>query len=421
LAEIAEAEARDLAGESFESPRRDLVPEDPQFEPPQPRMPSKQLIHLQRRQIIKNAPNAFKPKNNGEVIPELNASDLERAEALLREIESGEIPISLKRFAQMLNVKLDAMYNYSDICDRLTAHNKRHPTSATEMIEVQLQLLATSEQIVTPEEFARSCGLSTAAIYKLYPDWKQKLAEHKLRLQDEQIRLRAELHLQDLITSQTRETQQQFAKSIGIHTSVLVKRFSEIARKLQQHNDSIDAPSDYWKNYRENCIKTIYLHWNEAQHAGQDLTLVELAKKCSVEPDMVRKLCPELIPQLRKRGEFVSRNTEAALASAFPEIEESNKMVTSKEFASAAGIDENTLHIGHRQWQKRLDQHNNKVSLAKLQTAWDRMEDREEVWSLGRFASESEISVGKFHKYYADWVDRLKAYTISKTEEREHG
>src|SRR5258708_39610202 len=104
----------------------------------------------------------------------------------------------------MLNVKLDAMYNYSDICDRLTAHNKRHPTSATEMIEVQLQLLATYEQIVTPEEFARSCGLSTPAIYKLYPNWKQKLAQHKHRVQDEQMRLLADIHLHDLITSQKR-------------------------------------------------------------------------------------------------------------------------------------------------------------------------------------------------------------------------
>ncbi len=116
------------------------------------------------------------------MIPELYASDLERAEALLREIESGKVPIPLKRFAQMLGIRLDALYNYPDICDRLSAHNKRHPATAREVIEAQLQLLATSEQIITPEEFARSCGLSASAIDKLRPHWQRKLAEHKLRL-----------------------------------------------------------------------------------------------------------------------------------------------------------------------------------------------------------------------------------------------
>ena len=420
LAEIAEAEARALAGESFESPRHDLVPEDPQFEPLQPKIPSKRLIHLRRRQIIKSASNAFKPKHSGETVPVLNVSDLERAEALLRKIESGEIPIPLKRFAQMLGVRLGALYNYPDICDRLSAHNKRHPTMAREVIEAQLQLLDTSKQTITLKEFARSCGMSIDAMYKHRPDWARKLAEHNLRLKDEQIRLRAEQHLQDLITSQTREAQYQFAKSIGIDQSVLVKRFSDIAQKLQQHNDSIDAPSEYWKNYRESCIKTIYLHWNEAQRAGQDLTLRDLARKSSVQPDTVRKLCPELIPQVRKRGELASRNTEAALASAFAEIERSSRVVTSKEFASAVGIAQDTLHR-HREWQKRLEQHNSKTRLVRLQAAWDRMKDTGEVWSLERFARESEISREILYKHYADWVDRLKALRCQKTEEQAHG
>ncbi len=182
LAEIDEAEERNLAGESFESPRSGLVPEDPQFEPPQPRIPSKQLIHLQRRQISKNAFNQlFKQKHSGKTILVLSTSDLERAEELLREIESRKIPISLKRFAQMLGVKLDALYNYADICDRLSAHNKRHPATAREVIEAQLQLLATSEQTRKPEEFALSCGLSTGALNKLRPGWQRKLAEHNLR------------------------------------------------------------------------------------------------------------------------------------------------------------------------------------------------------------------------------------------------
>ncbi len=316
----------------------------------------------------------------------------------------------------MLGVNLNALYNYSFICDRLSAHNKRHPATAREVIETQLQQLATSEQTITPEEFARSCGLSINAIYKLRPGWARKLAEHKLRLQDGQIRLRAEQHLQDLIYSQTHETQHQFAKSIGVDRSVLVKRFSDIAQKLQQHNNSIDAPSEYRKNYRENCIKAIYQHWNEAQHAGQDLTLVELARKSCVEPDMVRKLCPELIPQLRKRGEFTSRNTEAALASAFAEIDISNKVVTSKEFASAARIGRDTLH-NHQEWQKRLEQHNRKTRLVRLQASWDRMEENGEVWSLKRFASESEISLETLYKHYADWVDRFRALRRQKTEE----
>ena len=329
----------------------------------------------------------------------------------------GDIPISLKRFAQRLNVKLDALYNYHDICDRLSAHNKQHPATIKEVIEMQLHFLENSKQIVTPDEFARSCGMSTATIYKHCPEWKQKLAARTLRLHDEQIRLRAELHLQELITSQTYEAQKKFCKSIGIHESVLLKRFSDIARKLQQHNASIDEPSEYWKNYRQNCIKTIYMHWNEAQNAGQDLALVELAIKGSMAPDTIRKLCPELIPQLRKYGELVSRKTEEALASAFAEIDKSNRFVTFKEFASAAGISQSTLHFGHGQWQKQLDLHNKKVLLTKLQMAWNRMEESGEIWTISKLASESEISVDRFQKYYADWVDRLKIYAISKTEE----
>ncbi len=250
LSEITDAEERAAIKMPPDRPRRGLVPQDPQFEPLQPQIPAKSLP---RR---KSSPPGT----------------------------------------------------------RKTQHNKQCPVSMQEVMAAQLRELQTLQKTATPPEFAQQCGFSAVTLYKNYPEWKQKLADHNRSVRDELLRDQAEQRLRNLISAQTCEPLRDFAKHIGISQEFFTKRYPDIAQRVRQHNRELGLRNSINHASKEDRIAHIYKRWNEVCESGRDLTLTQLAEQCSVDLDTIRTLCPELLPQLRKPGGWVKTLLESPRA-----------------------------------------------------------------------------------------------------------
>lgn len=404
LSEITDAEERAASKMPPDRPRRGLVPQDPQFEPLQPQIPAKSLP---RRKS--SPPGTRKTKHDSKPIQEFDATIIMRADAILQELERRKVPMTIQALAHRLGVKTHALYTCAPICDRLAQHNKQCPVSMQEVMTAQLRELQTLQKTATPAEFAQQCGFSVVTLYRNYPEWKQKLADHNRSVQDELLRDQAEQRLRNLISAQTCEPLRDFANHIGISQEFFTKRYPDIDQRVRQHNRELGLRNSINHASKEDRIAHIYKRWNEITESDRDLTLTQLAEQCSVNLDTIRTLCPELLPQLRQPGGWVKRKTDAILAQAFAEIEKSGEVKTVQEFAAAAGIADSTLSGSYHHWVDRLDKHNNTVREVKLQAAWTRMERSGTIWSLEKFVKEAGICTETLKKYYPDWRDRLKA------------
>jgi len=404
LSEVTEAEKRAASNMPLERPRGGLVPQDPQFEIQQPQIPAKTLP---RRKS--SPPGTREPKRDSEPIRGLDATILTRADTILQELERRKVPMTIRALAQRLGVSTHALYTSAPICDRLAQHNKRCPVSMQEIVEAQLKELQASKKMATPEEFAQLCGSGCSKLNKHCKGWQQKLGDHNRSLREEQLLDQAEQHLRDLISAQKCEPLRDFATHIGASVGFFNRRCPEIVQRVLQLNRELDLQNSINRASKEDRIAHIYKRWNEACESGRYLTLTEFAEYSSVDPDTIRTLCPELLPQLCKPGERVKRKTDAALALAFDEIEKSGEVKTVKAFATAAGISPDTLSVSYHYWVTRLDQHNSITRRANLQAAWTRMKRSGTVWSLEEFAKEAGICTKALKKNYPDWRDRLKA------------
>jgi hypothetical protein len=403
LSEVTEAEKRAASNMPLERPRGGLVPQDPQFEIQQPQIPAKTLP---RRKS--SPPGTREPKRDSEPIRGLDATILTRADTILQELERRKVPMTLRALAQRLGVSTHALYTSAPICDRLAQHNKRCPVSMQEIVEAQLKELQTSKKTATPEEFAQLCGCGCTKLNRHYKGWKQKLGDHNRSVREERLRDQAEQHLRDLISAQKCEPLRDFTKHIGTGPGSFTRCCPDIAGRVLQHNRELELRNSINHVPKKDRIAHIYKRWNEARESELDFTLTELAKYCSVDPDTIRTLCPELLPQLRKRSELEKRKIDAALALAFAEIENSGEVKTVKAFATAAGISPDTLSESYHHWVARLDQHNSITREAKLQSAWINMESSGAVWSREKFAEEAGIRTETLQKSYSDWCNRLK-------------
>src|SRR5258706_15783377 len=54
---------------------------------------------------------------------------------ILRDLEQKRIPLTPYAFARRLGIDVRGLYQYAEICDRLSAHNRRHTVPLQEMIE----------------------------------------------------------------------------------------------------------------------------------------------------------------------------------------------------------------------------------------------------------------------------------------------
>lgn len=409
--EIADAEERAASNMPSDRPREGLVPEDPQFEA-QPRIPAKPLP---RRKS--SPPGTCKPERSSEPIQELDAAIVMRADALLQELEQKKVPMTIQVFAQRIGVKTHALYTCAPICDRLAQHNKRCPVSMREIVEAQLQELQTSKKMATPEEFAQLCGYGGKKLNNHYKGWQRKLADHNRSVQYEGLRDQAEQHLSELIAAQKCERLRDFVTHIGISPRCFTEHFPELKQRVLQHNRELNLRNSMNYAPKEDRIASIYIRWNEACESGRDLTLTEFAKYSSVDPVTIRTLCPELLPQLRKPGDWINRKIDAALALAFSEIEKSGEVKTVKEFATSAGIHESTLSKSYHHWVVQLDEHNNSMREAKFQEIWSRMECSGTIWSFEKFSKEAGICTQTLKKCYSNWRGRLKAEVARRDNE----
>ncbi len=207
------------------------------------------------------------------------------------------------------------------------------------------------------EEFAQLCGVSCTTLYRLYGDWSKILTEHNRTVRFAHGRDLAERHLQELLIAGLGQPVRDFAKHLEISASTFRADYEDIVQLLIEHNKNVG------------------------------LQLVT------------------------RNGQDIPEQTEALLAAAFVEIERSNKEATVIELATRAGVQWGIVAECYPHWRDRLQEHNRKLGTARLQAAWERMEQLGETWTCRRLAKEAGISLSTLQLSYSDWIERLKART----------
>ncbi len=422
LGEISEAERRAANGEAPVRPRDQLIPEDPPLEKSSSQLPVKRTLRERRRKAVRNAEHGpFKRKRNVEPPKEIEADIFSLAEEVLRDLEERGIPLMPSAFARRLGIDVRDLYQYAEICDRLSAHNRRQTLPLQEMMKAKLDELRVQGKTMTIEEFAGFFGMLERQFYISYPEYPGRLVEQNKVIQIEQACRAAEQHLQELVDSRTGQTTREFAKHVHIDIKVLSKQRPDIIEKLIQHNKAIGLPGIWSCSSREERIARVYECWERAKQSGESLSLIQLSEQCHFVPQTIRRLCPDLIPQLADSQEDKVRREEEALSVAFAEIEQSNQVWALKQFAVAAGIPENAMFARYRPWAVRLSEYNAGVVSARLQSAWERMVASEEEWTLVRFAREAGMGFQALQTNHQNWVGRFREWkACHSTSERVH-
>ncbi len=320
------------------------------------------LTRQRRRAAARRNPSAFKSKERPDPLEDLGSETLKIAEELLQELELNMMPMTIYAFAKRVGITIQLLCQHANVYDRLTQHNSRCSTSNTNLFEMQLQDLREQGRVVSQKEFAKLCGISHSALLRNYSAYLQRLNEQNRTLHNERIRGEAERRLRELQTSAKGQTVREFAKSLGIDRSKLRAQLPDIVHKLVQHNKAVGLLA---KSYQERDI---------------------------------------------------AEQTEGRLATAFVEIERSNKVATIQDFAALAGVPWRRILSHYPHWKEHLSEHNGGLVSARLQAAWDRMEHSGTIWTCKRLAAEAEISPKLLKQRYNDWIERLKRKTTPTIE-----
>jgi len=414
LGEISEAELRAMNEEAPVRPRDTLIPQDPALEKSSSQLSIKRSLRERRRKAIRSAEyGPFKRKHDMKSPEELDANTLTLAEAILQDLEGKGVPMAPYAFALRLGINVRTLYHSAEICDRLSAHNKQYTTPLQKMIEAKLDELRVQEKTMTVEEFAGFFGILERQFYISYPEYPGRLAEQNKLIQIKQTCRAAEQHLQELVDTQTGQTTREFAKHIHMDIKVLSKQRPDIIEKLIQQNKAIGLPGIWGWSSREERIARVYACWESAKQEGVSLSLIQLSERCHFVPQTIRRLCPELVPQLVDSQEDKERREEAALSVAFAEIERGNQVWALKQFAAAVGVPENAMRARYHHWAVRLLEHNAEVVSAKLQAAWDQMVTSKEEWTLVQFARVAEMDFQTLQAHHQNWVERFRVRKAS--------
>lgn len=341
---------------------------------------------------------------------ELDADTLNRAEAILQELQEKGISMSPQAFARRLGVDVTILYHCAQICERLSVHNKQFTTPLPEMIEAKLNELRTQGKTMTTGELARFFSISRRQFFQIYPEYSKRLDEQNRAIQIEQAREVAEQHLQELMMAQNGQKTREFARHIHIDHRELEKWCPDILERLKRLNKDVGLPGVWGYTSRDERIARIYEYWNKAVQSGETLSLAELAERCHFVPQTIRQLCPELIAQLAGSPEDKQQREEEALSMTFATIGRSKQVWALKHFAAAAGVPVSAMRVRYRYWMARLSEHNAAVVSAKLQAAWDRMVSSEEIWTIVRFAREAGMGYQTLQDHHQSWVERFRMW-----------
>ena len=360
LKEIADAEWRKANGLITVRPRAQMVPRDAPLPATQPQIPMQNSIRQRRREAARKSRGM--PKRPEALAQNLDADTLQRAEALLQELESKNIPMETSTFARRLGASVVKIYQHADICNRLSQHNARCSATFEKIMKTQLEEIRNQGRTVSHEEFAQLCGVSRTTLFRLYSDWSKILTEHNRTVRIAHGRELAERHLQELQKAGLGQPVREFAKQIGIRVDRFRADYKDIAQLLIEHNKKVGL-------------------------------------------------------QLVTRNEQdIPEQTEALLAAAFAEIERSNSEATVLELATRAGVQWGIVAECYPHWRDRLQEHNRKLGIARLQAAWERMEQSGETWRCSRLAKEAGISRATLQRSFSDWIERLNARTTPTIE-----
>jgi AraC-like DNA-binding protein len=297
IKEIENAEARATAGEPVDRPRDQLVPYDPPFEATA--QPSTQRsIRQRRREAAQKASTSFKRVHDVEPLQEIDAQILAQARSILQEQEMNKVPMTIKKLARQLGIRVKSLYTCREICDSLSEHNKRCPFTSQEIIEISLKKLSEEERTISTREFEKLCGIPVNSLSKGYAEWSERLIQQNRAIHKKQQYKAAEQHLQEVIASQQCVSVHAFAKSIGMSAVSLREPHSDIAARLVQHNRALGLTGAHCP--REERVTIIYNCFNAAILQGEQLNLCQLAERCHLRPRTICRLCPEIIAQLHE-------------------------------------------------------------------------------------------------------------------------
>jgi integrase len=417
LKEISEAELRAVNDEIPDRPRDQLIPQDPVFERSSFQPSVERTMRERRRKAARNTDyGPFKRKHDLQPLEEPDASTLALAEVLLRDLEKKEIPMLPSTFAQRLGINVRALYQCTEICDRLSVHNRQHTAPLQEAIEAKLNELRTQETVMGIEEFANLFGISKRRFYVIYPEYPGRLAAQNKMIQMGRAFIEAEKYLQGLIDTRTGQKTREFAKYVQIDINILSKQRPDIIEKLTQHNKAIGMPGmpGIWDgSSKEERIARVHKCWDKAKQEGVTLSLIQLAEQCHFGPETIRRLCPELIVSRADSQEDKEKREEETLSMVFAEIEGSNQAWAIKQFAAVAKVPESAMYMRYLHWTELLSEHNAKVVSAKLQAAWDLLISSEGGWTIVQFAREAGMSYQRLQTHHQDWVKRFQEFKAS--------
>jgi hypothetical protein len=294
VVEIENAEARAIAGEPVDRPRGQLVPTDPPLGAlVQP--PTERSRRQRRRETALKASTSFKRTRDAEPLQEIDAQTLARARSILQELEMSKIPMTIKKLARQLGIRVKYLYSCPEIFNVLAEHNKRCSLTSREIIEAALHELSEKEKTISTRKFSELCGIPENALSNNYAEWLERLTQQNRAIRKKQQYRAAEQHLQEVIASQQGISVRAFAKSIGISSDSLREPQSDIAARLVQHNRALGLQGAHCP--REERVTIINNCLNAAIQQGEQLNLCQLAERCHLHPRTISSLCPEIIAQ----------------------------------------------------------------------------------------------------------------------------
>lgn len=394
----------------------------PECRPVMALAPSEQRLISPEPQILSCGPapyprrrqwrGAFEGKKGKKVELALSPQQLVSAEAMLKTIETTNIPRSIGWLARQLGVPAISLYNVRPIAIRLAQHNRRCPEPAI-VLQAELSELDEKGEVADYRKLAAKIGLTLRSLFERRPMACRQIAKHNRHTHRLCVTSRIEEHLKILLASNVPKEVKSFAKGVGICPNRFRRDYPSIVRRLVAHNRGVFACMRAAARQRQ--AAAIWSLWEADKQLGVEHSVRTLAQKAGLSTQWVWCLCPDLLPFLRiaktgctQPGGVGYERIECRLDTAFKKIQVSGEIGYLKQLASEAGICCATLIRWHAHWRTRLEEHNQGVRIQWLQVAWDRMETSESLWNLHAFAKEARTTFRTLMRRYPDWAARLR-------------